>query len=429
MKNKLTEQLPNVTITDVKRNHSIHSEYYSANDPIAGSKGKDGLDDLNLGDITLGDQNPDLLRDQKQRDDVAEIALAQAEKDRIALEEANKNKGGEVDNDKGDRDTPEEVKLDEQGNQIDVLGNIIKTKEVLDQEQAKINEANYVPLINEIISTSGVEIIGEDGKPKVYEDSVEGILQYNNDLAELKARKNEEELFKRFPKLKNYLEAQIKGIPDSDYFGSRLADWKNIEIDETNLDQQLDIVVKGFEARGIDKDRAVKMAQRIKDSGKDVLLEESKLSLTDLQGIQTSTEKEKTQKQEEYNRIQEEKITSYWKKVNEVVISGKLEEYTIPESDRKAFNDFVSLAADDNGNSAAMIARDKMSLEQKLLLDYYVFKGGNLDALAKTTLGKQKVNSLRNRIVKINTTTQKGSDNNEGQVKFNDLKLENIQRT
>lgn len=435
MKTKLTEGSV-VTITDVKRNHSIHSEYYDANDPIAGSKGKDGLDDLNLNAIV----NPDESEAQKARDlqtaedaKLANQGLTETAEAKLAREaEEAAAKGGQG---SGTEDEEEEeesaITLDTDGNQVDEQGNIVKTKEVLAQEAASLEEANNIPLIDELISTSGIQILDENGKPKVYEDTIEGIIKYNNDLAELKFKQREKDLFKAFPDVEKYLQAKIKGIPDSEFFGNKLTDWKSVVLDEANLEQQFDVIVKDLEAKGFSKERAIKSATRTKDSGKDVLLEESKLSLESLQSNQVQTEKLKVEKEIETTKLAQEKRDAYWNNVSKIITSGKIGQYVIPEADRKAFDEYVSLAADDNGNSAAAIARAKQSLEEKLILDYYNFKGKKFDGLVSTAITSEKADTLRQRIAKAKMTKGNGANENGtgNTVNLKDIRLENIQRT
>ncbi len=429
MKTQLTERLSGKVITDVK-NYSTHNEYNDVNDVLAGGSGKGDNDNLTLENVIIGDQDPDLAK-QLEAKLLADEAKAKLEEE-TRLAELERNKGTlETPEQKLIREAKEleekanEITLDTEGNQVDAEGKILKTKEILEQEALALEEANNVPLINEIIKTSGVEILDEAGKPKVYEDTVEGIIKYNNDLAEHKLRISQEQLFKDFPDVKKYLEAKIKGISDEDYFGSSLINWKSIKLDDKNLDQQFEIIVNNLENSGISKERAFKMATLIKDSGKDNLLEESKIALGDLQTKQLNIEKANKEQYEAESKVENEKIVAHWNKVSEVINSGKLGEYMIPEVDRKAFNDYVSKSVDENGNSAAMIARNKLTLEQKLINDYYTFKGMDFSVLAKNTINKQVVNNLRDRINK-----EKGGVNvkldDKGNIKISDLTLENI---
>lgn len=433
MKNNLTEGLQNVTITEIKRNYS---EYPPSNEPTLGL-GK-GEGDITLENI-LVEETPDQKAIREEQERTSQI-LINAE-------------GNEVDGngkvlrtkeqiDSSNQETPEQklerekleaeqnqVVLDTEGNQIDKEGKIIKTKEVLAQEALEL-ENSQTTLIEDVINTSGVVILDEDGKPKVYEDSVEGVIQYSNDLAEFKAKENEKELFNVFPQVKKYLEAQIKGITDEEYFGNKLTDWKAVKLDKENEAQQLDTVIKEYQSRGIEKDRAIKMANRLKDSGKDVLFEESEIALKSLQDTQDAVETAKNERIAAEQQRQEEVAKQHWTKVESTILSGKIGEYVIPEVDRKAFNDYVSLSADSNGNSAAMLARAKQTLEQKLLLDYYMFKGMDFNGLVKTSINNQKVQNLKNRIPKANNNSSQNNNTNQSNqsINFNDIKLENVQR-
>ncbi len=444
MEKQLTEKLLNVTITDVKKNHSIFNEYNNINDPISGYKGKDIGEDIILDNVILGDTNPTLLAEQQKREE--DRIFAEKEKQISINVEGNEVDGnGKVLRTKADIDTninnetPEqklqrellekkdEIKLDTDGNQVDEEGKIVKTKLQLEEEKNIENE--LPPLVDEIIQTSGITILGEDGKPKVYDDTTEGIIAYVNDLANYKLLQSQKELFKAYPDVEKYLDAKIKGIPDNEFFGTKLTDWKSVLLDETNENQQLDLVIKDLESKGIEKDRVIKMAQRIKDSGKDVLLEESKLSLQSLKSNQVINEKKKQEDFENYQKEQNQKVTDHWTNVEKIIIAGKIGEYLIPEADRKSFNDYVSLAADDDGNSAAMIARNKQSLEQRLLLDYYTFKGMNFDTLAKRAVDNKNANSLRDRIAKNNNNGKNDRvfDANTT-INLNELNLNNIIR-
>lgn len=440
MEKKLTEQSSSSVITDVKRNHSIHSEYYAPATEGAGSRGK-GDDDLTLDRLRGEEIDPDLTKTLADRDEATRLAK---EAERIA-------NGGKASDDKGNEDeTPEQkiareeaerlaeeaknnIKLDADGNQVDETGKIIKTKEVLAEEAkaAEENEEVELPLVDEILATTGIEILDENGKPKIYEDSVEGIIQATNDIVAHKLKLSQNQLFQDYPDVKKYLDAKLKGQTDEDFFANKLNDWKQVTINETDESQQLDIVIKGFEAKGYDKARAIKMATLIKDSGKDTLLQESKDVLKDLQTNQATAEAQAIEKANNAKIEREKKANEYWNTVDSTIKAGKLGDYVIPEVDRKAFNDYVSLAVDDNGNSAAMIARAKLTLEQKLLNDYYLFKGMNFNDLAKNAVNKQKVDTLRKRIEKQSIAGARNLDHKtiDKGADLNDISLETIDRT
>ncbi len=436
MKTQITEGLLNVTITEKKG----HSEYCETNTPTKGL-GKDNLDNLSLDNINLAENDPVLLEQRENAEREKQISINE-EGNEVdgngkvlrTKEQITESSNNETPADKEARLEQErlaqeqnQIILDKDGNQVDKDGKILKTKEVLAQEEIDRVALENIPLIEELITTAGVKILNEDGTPKVYEDTTEGIIQYANDLAELKLIQSQKELFKAYPNVEKYLQAQIKGIPDSEFFGNKLTDWKGTTLDEANEAQQLDIVIKELESKGYDKDRVIKMANRIKDSGKDVLLEESKLSLQSLKETQIAVETTKQEKYQEYIAQETAKAEAHWNKVGEIITGGKIGNYIIPEVDRKAFNDYVALAVDNNGNSAAMIARNKQTLEQKLLADYYNFKGMSFEGLAKIAVQTATVKTLRDRIPKKdnNSTASKVTDG-KTTINFNDIKLENV---
>src|SRR6266403_5404218 len=103
MEKQLTEKLLNVTITDVKKNHSIFNEYNNINDPISGYKGKDIGEDIILDNVILGDTNPTLLAEQQKR-----------EEDRIFAEKEK------------------QISINVEGNEVDGNGKVLRTKADID---------------------------------------------------------------------------------------------------------------------------------------------------------------------------------------------------------------------------------------------------------------------------------------------------------
>lgn len=306
--------------------------------------------------------------------------------------------------------------LDKDGNALSQDGKVFKTKAELDSMSAQEDE---LPLIDEMIQKSGVVIKdATTGKPKIYEDTTEGLLQWANDLADFKVENSNKKLLTRYPQLNDLTRHLDQGGKVEDFYKKQSTAWSNVEFDEKNDDHLTGVIVAELVGKGIPKDQAEITAKTYKDTDK--LKEFGKAAYTRLVNGEKTAKAEETKKYNEELAAEEVKTNNHWSNVNSIIKKGTLHNITIPEADREAFFNYKALAANDNGYSKADIAKANLPIEQELQLDYLIFKGFDLKKLIAIGVQEEKVRTLRSR----RTAHESGAGGGQGANNANNSKAD-----
>ena len=130
------------------------------------------------------------------------LAADKAAADAAAKEEADKNKNSGTDDTK-----PEAVELDgvkyklnPTGDAVNEKGEVVKTKAELDALES--SQEDEIPIVDEYLQKVGIEVLDENGKPKKFEDSVEGLIEANKAVAKIQATKEFDGLLNSDPRFK-----------------------------------------------------------------------------------------------------------------------------------------------------------------------------------------------------------------------------------
>lgn len=353
---------------------------------------------------------PEAIEAKKKADEAA------AEAARKAAEEEAARKGTQG----GTQGSEEEsffefegkkFKLDENGNALNEDNTIFKTKEELDllQEGDNDEDNDELPLIDEIIQLNGIQIIDEQtGKPKTYEDTVQGVLQYSKDVALLEAKNAQKEFFDRLPQVKEFAQHLLNGGKEEDFYKTKTASWKNFILDTANEAQLIDVITKDLISKGQTKEEADEIVILYKDSNK--LEEKGKAALESRKKAEEVLEKQKLEKAEKDRQEYQTKVEQYWKGIETVVKTGKLNNIVIPEADKDNFLKYISVAVDKSGNSQYDLDEATAKPEDDLQYKYLRFKKFDLSKLVKNAAATEKVKSLRDRMKREQGTNNGGGE-------------------
>lgn len=285
--------------------------------------------------------------------------------------------------------------LNDKGDAVDKDGNIVKTKEELNELERQQDQDNEIPLTEEILQKSGYKILDEQGKPKSYEDTPEGLLELTNDLAVQKANQEVKKFFSKYPAVVDFAKHLERGGTKEEYFKVQAGSWRNIKFDEKDETQLTNAIVTELVSKGVPREQAEFTAKNYKDTDK--LKDFGKAAYQRLVKSEEDADAAKDAQDQkaiqEYNQRQE----AHWKNVQGIVSKGKLNNITIPETDREKFYNYVAIAANEQGQSQVEIDATKLPIEQQLELDYFVFKGGDLGKLIANAIKTDKARSLRDR--------------------------------
>lgn len=302
--------------------------------------------------------------------------------------------------------------VDKNGNVVDSKGEVYKeAKDVKDwlKELDVTSDDNALDVSN-IQNAIGIEIVDDNDKPVVYENTVEGITSYIKDVLETKRAENYETAIntyhQKYPIINDVLNYYIANGNSLEGF-NEVPDRSGITVDENNVAQQEAIIREAYKENNMKGD-VESYIQYLKSSN--ILFSTAQ---AELQGLQTKDAeyKQYIEKQaEDAENARIESLTKYWNDVKQVVDSKVISGYQIPDTivvNRNGQkitatpNDFYNYIyqVDANGKSAyenelaASKPEDRMNDE--LLRAYLKFVGGDYSSLVGMAVNKDKVTSLK----------------------------------
>lgn len=283
------------------------------------------------------------------------------------------------------------------GDGFNEAGDIVLKDGTVVKKVADITEYNEndQTLISEIQATLGYEINGEDGKPKQYEDTVEGMGIYTQDVADVIANEKIDTFISSFPEVKSLYNHLTTGGTVADFVSTE-KDWDKVVLTNDNKEQNKNIIREDFMNKGIDPKLIDSMITSFEDGG--TLLDTAKMSKTALKEYKTNADTAREKQITDEANAQAQRVQEYWTEAKQVISTGKLKNVAIPKKDVDAFYDYVSKAVDNQGNSQESIDRSKEDMETRMMMSFWRYKGYDMSKLVKSLVAQDKVDTLRKRI-------------------------------
>lgn len=312
--------------------------------------------------------------------------------------------------------------VDDKGNIVDDKGTVFKAaNEVNDWlKTVQTVDDNNTPDDNEITVASiqkalGVEITDENGNPTEFTNDAAGVKSYVEDVINLKSAELQQaavnKVFNDNPLLKQFADYLVVNNGNPYGFG-QLPDRSTIELDKTNESQQEAIIRMAAQEFG---NKAVNdnYINYLKQTGG--LYDEAKVQLANLIEKDKNLRQQLEDEAKERRNQEEQEIDRYWNNVNNVIDSGIVGGYKLPESfvkevngtkvtlNRKDFFNYLSKPAvtDEQGNTLTGYQRDLANLSDedalaKEMLDaWLMFTGGTYKDLINMAVKEDNVRKLK----------------------------------
>lgn len=341
--------------------------------------------------------------------------------------------------------------VDGKGNIVDDKGNVFKqASEVNDWlKTVQTSNGDDEPDDKEITVASiqkalGVEITDENGNPTEFTNDAAGVKSYVEDVINLKSAELQQaavnKVFNDNPLLKQFADYLVVNNGNPYGFG-QLPDRSTIELDKTNETQQEAIIRMASQEFG---NKAVNdnYIQYLKQTGG--LYDEAKVQLANLVEKDNALRKQLETEAKQRRAQEEQEIDKYWNNVNNVIDSGIVGGYKLPESfvkevngtkvtlNRKDFFNYLSKPAvtDEQGNTMTGYQRDLANLSDedalaKEMLDaWLMFTGGTYKDLINMAIKEDNVRKLKIMSEKQrNAKSIKIVTKRSGKTDINDLML------
>lgn len=304
-------------------------------------------------------------------DEVKSIELT----DDVKSEFASKFKLEDVEN--TEQKTAEELATEQAA--IDAASEAAKTEAAKNKEGKKEGEGDEgegdepkTP-IAALIKDYGYTV--EDFKDvDITDDSIEGIKKFNSIRDNLVKTAAVKELFEADPDLQDLLDHKKQGLSIDSWKQKKQAETFNIEFKEEDIDEMSDFMTKVYVGKGINEKRAKILVEGLKDDNE--LYSESKKEAAEIKeninknaDARIKAEKAEIAANEEENKKVVAQVTS-------IIKEGNLDNVIIPEAERKDFGTFLL-------GDKLIEKHEKLTLKQRMLLDYIVYKDFKVKGLEK----------------------------------------------
>ena len=329
------------------------------------------------------------------------------------------------------------------GDILDKDGNVFKTAaESKDWLASFEQEPDNNLDINAIQEAIGIEVTDEDGKPVEFTNDADGIKAYINKVVDLQRQEIADgainKLYSDNPLLKQFQDyVQVNGTYQG--FGE-LPDRSAWEVSKDNENQQEAIVrmaAKEFGNLSLN-DNYIKY---LKDTGG--LYDEAVNQLKALQQKDVEVRNNIAQQAEAARKQEEQELTAYWNKVNDVINSGNIAGYKLPASFVKEVNgqkqtltpkDFFNYLSrhtevDANGNKITAYQKDLAKesddeyMNRELISAWLMYTVGTYKDLVDMAVKEQEVRVLKLKAKQNGTKKTVKFVKPQGKVDANDILL------
>lgn len=253
------------------------------------------------------------------------------------------------------------------------------------------NNSSSTPL-SYLVSKYGVDLENdEDYKDlDLTDDSIEAIEKFYGKREEKVKLSAVQEFMEEVPEVKDLVEHLTKGGSIKTWKQQQEAKELSIEFDKDDIDGKANFMLEVYKAKGIPEKRAKLLVEALKDDNElDSELETEVTAIkADRKQKADLDAKREIEQAEAARKANEEVVT----KISGIVKQGKLvNDYVIPESDRKTFNEFIF--------SEELPKRyETLNYEQRLMIDYIIFKDFKIKALETKIVDNSGVNKTKVRI-------------------------------
>ena len=365
------------------------------------NKGKLNLDDISFDDFIDGG-----VATTSEETVASEIAVEETEEqptNELDEDVSVKESGEEVE----DIDEDEEPELEE----IEADSKSDGDDGVEVQESTEDGEIDET-VIGEVLTNLGYELEGE------YSDTVEGLTQMTQDVAQTMAEEQLDNLFEQFPEIQQHLEFVLNGGDSAQFYsqGSRLNTVANVNLTENNVNAQQAVLVEYFRVKGHDD---AFIAELLEDyASTDKLFDKSVKAKEALLKYEQSQRAYQMEQQKEASARQREEAQNFWSNVSDTIEeSREFSGIVVQQRDKKKFFDYISQPVDKQGNTQRDIDHENAEMDVRLAIDYLMFKGFKLEDMIKAKAKTETAKTLRKQI-KTSSRSVKGAKGRGGSKSF-----------
>ena len=208
----------------------------------------------------------------------------------------------------------------------------------------------------------------------IKDDSVEGIKKFYDKRDELVKEAAKKEFLSTDPDIEDLIKHKQEGGSIETWKAKKQAAEFNLEFKADDIDGKSNFLVDVYKQKGLSEKRAKLLVEGLKDD--DELDAEVEKEAGAIKVYLQQQADQRIAAEKEVARIEQEEITKTVTQVNSIIKEGNLQNLVIPETDRKAFNEFVL-------SEKLTEKHEKLTLQQRLFIDYLVYKDFKVKGIEK----------------------------------------------
>jgi len=265
-------------------------------------------------------------------------------------------------------------------------------------ENSESEEDSEPTIIQSLKDRLGYEIDGEFG------EDYDGIIGLTKAAATKMAEEQFESVFSAFPDIQEYLNYRISGGDPEKYFkvAAKEIDFNTLKIDEKDVGMQKKIVETFLGHQGYTPEEIADTVQDYEDAK--LLYKNASRAVQKLAVTQEQNKKQLLEQQQRDAQTAAQQTQQTWNEISGIINKGKLRDFTIPESDKKKFYNWMAAPVDAQGRSQRLIDREKMDQESILAMEFLIYKGLDISKLVNTKATTRQAVNLKAKL-KSNTQT------------------------
>lgn len=269
-------------------------------------------------------------------------------------------------------------------------------------EEAKATEEDTTEVsIKDVLKQATGYELDED-----ISDDTEGLVAGTRIIAEKMAQEMIEDFLESDQTIKEFVNHIRKGGDPAKFVKAIAPEVNYSEIDLSSEDSQKSVVRDYLKTQGIDKAEIEEYIKTFEDSN--TLEKQAKLSKTFLSNEQKKAKEslEKEVEQSNQQRIKEQE--AMWKQIETTLEKDTLSGINIAKKEKDEFKKFIG-GTTKEGKSLRAEKYNNLSMEDKLLIDYLIYKGPDkiktlVDNMA-TTKNTNDIKQVLNKLKKDNSSS------------------------
>ena len=288
----------------------------------------------------------------------------------------------------------------------------------------KLQEPDASQVDTEEILKELTVLVGEELSVEFGEDEIntsKGILKYAKAYGDKRLTEYEEKLKAIAPKAFLALQMEIAGENPASLYTQINNPFINKEIKKEDIASQKEIIKQSMKLKGIEDEYIIDFIEAQEEKGKlfDTAKKEQEiLKKTDDENFKL-TEKQRIEKLQK----QDNEIEAFTNTLSSSIGLGKIDNITIPEKDKEAFEDFVlDRIQYKDGKFVIVEEVDPSKLTEVLKNEFFKYRKGDVQDLVAKKAAQEKVLILKKAVAKSGISSQSSDLNSTSKkLTLNDL--------